>query len=178
VACTRMTACPRGSGARETASSDLSEPKQMLEAQVRELCVRGGINAQYEGARGRGRAEARPGEGRQNDRWTPCDAPSRPGLAQEMATAQAIRTMPPAAELRPGRAPPCQSAAMLNGRCRMHGGKSTGPRTAEGIERIRTSRTKHGRYSQAAIVKRRQSRQLIETIRALISGDTDSMDEG
>jgi hypothetical protein len=32
---------------------------------------------------------------------------------------------------------PCGAAAMRNGRCRFHGGLSTGPRTAEGIERIR-----------------------------------------
>ena len=31
----------------------------------------------------------------------------------------------------------CQSPAMRNGRCRMHGGKSTGPRTPEGKERSR-----------------------------------------
>jgi hypothetical protein len=29
----------------------------------------------------------------------------------------------------------------------MHGGASTGPRSAEGIERIRQARTVHGRYS-------------------------------
>lgn len=37
---------------------------------------------------------------------------------------------------------------MKNGRCRMHGGKSTGPRTAEGRERSRLANTKHGRYSR------------------------------
>ena len=31
----------------------------------------------------------------------------------------------------------CQCPAMSNGRCRLHGGKSTGPKTAEGIESIR-----------------------------------------
>jgi hypothetical protein len=41
-----------------------------------------------------------------------------------------------------------REAPMPNGRCRMHGGLSTGPRTPEGIERIRQSRTKHGIYSQ------------------------------
>jgi hypothetical protein len=30
---------------------------------------------------------------------------------------------------------PCQGAAMPNGRCKLHGGKSTGPRTPEGLER-------------------------------------------
>jgi hypothetical protein len=29
----------------------------------------------------------------------------------------------------------------------MHGGASTGPKTADGLARIRTARTKHGRYS-------------------------------
>jgi hypothetical protein len=40
--------------------------------------------------------------------------------------------------------PSCQQPAMPNGRCRLHGGKSTGPRTAEGLERIRAARTTHG----------------------------------
>src|SRR5262245_45158264 len=30
---------------------------------------------------------------------------------------------------------PCRAAAMPNGRCKVHGGKSTGPRTLEGLER-------------------------------------------
>jgi hypothetical protein len=30
---------------------------------------------------------------------------------------------------------PCQGPAMANGRCRMHGGRSTGPRTKEGLAR-------------------------------------------
>jgi hypothetical protein len=36
---------------------------------------------------------------------------------------------------------------MRNGRCRLHGGKSTGPRTEEGRARIRAARTRHGRYT-------------------------------
>jgi hypothetical protein len=36
---------------------------------------------------------------------------------------------------------------MANGRCRLHEGKSTGPRTAEGLERMRRAKTKHGLYS-------------------------------
>lgn len=63
---------------------------------------------------------------------------------------------------------PCRSAAMKNGRCRMHGGASTGPRTAEGIERIRASRTKHGRYSQAAVARRREARQNLRSLRAAL----------
>ena len=63
---------------------------------------------------------------------------------------------------------PCRTAAMPNGRCRMHGGKSTGPRTPEGIQRIRASRTKHGRYSAAAIAHRRKARSVIRAIRVLL----------
>jgi hypothetical protein len=33
---------------------------------------------------------------------------------------------------------------MPNGRCRMHGGPSTGPRTPKGLARIRAARTTHG----------------------------------
>src|SRR3954464_10605790 len=39
---------------------------------------------------------------------------------------------------------PCRAAAMPAGRCRIHGGASTGPRTGEGLERIRAARTTHG----------------------------------
>jgi len=54
------------------------------------------------------------------------------------------------------RGTPCQAAAIWSTRsqrhtrCKNHGGLSTGPRTAEGIERIRRAVTKHGRYSAAA----------------------------
>ena len=38
----------------------------------------------------------------------------------------------------------CRQPAMANGRCRFHGGKSTGPRTAAGRERARNNRLVHG----------------------------------
>ncbi len=42
---------------------------------------------------------------------------------------------------------PCQAPAIRGRlRCRMHGGRSTGPRTAEGMARIRAARTSHGGY--------------------------------
>jgi hypothetical protein len=72
---------------------------------------------------------------------------------------------------------PCRSAAMRNGRCRMHGGASTGPRTAEGIERIRAARTKHGRYSAATIAARREARAVIRTVRALLRSDATTVEE-
>jgi hypothetical protein len=43
------------------------------------------------------------------------------------------------------RGTPCQCPAMSNGRCRLHGVLSTGPKTLEGIERIRQVVTKHRR---------------------------------
>jgi hypothetical protein len=47
---------------------------------------------------------------------------------------------------------------MPNGRCRMHGGVSTGPRTAEGLERSRRARWRHGHYSAEAkaVLQRRR----------------------
>ena len=41
---------------------------------------------------------------------------------------------------------PCKGPAMLNGR--MHGGTSTGPRTAEGLQHIAKARTVHGARSR------------------------------
>jgi hypothetical protein len=67
-----------------------------------------------------------------------------------------------------GKGTPCRSPAMPNGRCRMHGGPSTGAKTAEGIERIRIGRTKHGRYSAASIAQRRAARQALRELRALL----------
>ena len=58
----------------------------------------------------------------------------------------------------------CRGPAMRNGRCRLHGGKSTGPRTVAGLERSRRARWKHGAYSREtrAILanSRRQWREL------------------
>jgi hypothetical protein len=64
----------------------------------------------------------------------------------------------------------CQQAAMPNGRCRMHGGPSTGPKTEAGIAAIRASRTKHGRYSAAAKQQRREARAMLRAVRELLKG--------
>jgi len=44
---------------------------------------------------------------------------------------------------------PCHQPAMKNGRCRLHGGKSTGPITREGKKRSRMANYKHGFYSES-----------------------------
>jgi hypothetical protein len=61
--------------------------------------------------------------------------------------------------------PPCQGPAMRNGRCRMHGGGSTGPRTPEGLERCRRANWKHGWYSAAAVEQRREVRKMLRQMR-------------
>jgi hypothetical protein len=64
---------------------------------------------------------------------------------------------------------PCKRRPMPNGRCKMHGGPSTGPRTPEGLERLRKARTKHGGYSSEAKALRaciqrlrKESKRLVE----------------
>ena len=42
---------------------------------------------------------------------------------------------------------PCCAPAMPNGRCRLHGGKCTGPRTEKGKAAFKAAHTKHGRYT-------------------------------
>jgi hypothetical protein len=51
----------------------------------------------------------------------------------------------------------CRQPAMKNGRCRMHGGPSTGPRTAEGRARCAGARLKHGFYSAEMVALRRSA---------------------
>src|ERR1039458_125706 len=64
----------------------------------------------------------------------------------------------------------CRAPAMANGRCRSHGGKSTGPRTPEGRASVARADTAHGQYAQAGFgaelrVATRQARVLMRRIR-------------
>ena len=70
------------------------------------------------------------------------------------------------AKTRSGR--PCRGPGMANGRCRMHGGPSTGPRTPEGKERTRLSVLKHGRFTAAAIAARREAAAQRRALRELL----------
>jgi hypothetical protein len=63
----------------------------------------------------------------------------------------------------------CQCPAMKNGRCRLHGGLSTGAKSAEGIERIRRAVTKHGRFTAHAIAERRQIGVLLRQFRHMLA---------
>ena len=62
----------------------------------------------------------------------------------------------------------CQAPAMRNGRCRMHGGSSTGPRTPEGLARSRRARWKHGLYSAEAKAEARFFHQRIKKLEDLL----------
>jgi hypothetical protein len=57
---------------------------------------------------------------------------------------------------------------MLNGKCRMHGGASTGPRTPEGLQRLAKARTVHGRYGAEMRELRRLMRLLDEEQRRVL----------
>ena len=63
---------------------------------------------------------------------------------------------------------PCKGPAMPNGRCRMHGGTSTGPRTLEGLQRIVKARTVHGAYGAEMRELRRLMRVLDEEQRRVL----------
>src|SRR5262245_21019477 len=62
---------------------------------------------------------------------------------------------------------PCRQPAMPNGRCRLHGGLSTGPRTAEGRRRARTARLVHGYRSAELIGLRSRAVHAARRLRAL-----------
>ena len=63
----------------------------------------------------------------------------------------------------------CRQPAMRNGRCRMHGGLSTGPRTPEGRARCARARLTHGGYSAATRALRTEARAWTRRVRALIA---------
>ena len=53
---------------------------------------------------------------------------------------------------------PCQRPAYKrNGRCRLHGSRSTGPKTEDGLGLLTAARTTHGKYTKnkRAVAKQR-----------------------
>ncbi len=80
---------------------------------------------------------------------------------------------------------PCRNWAMKNKkRCQNHGGKSTGPRTVAGRERIRQRHWKHGWRSAQAREEHREFRKLLTSAQELakqieegVSGNSISLDE-
>jgi hypothetical protein len=62
----------------------------------------------------------------------------------------------------------CRQPAMRNGRCRMHGGLSTGPRTAAGRARCAAARRTHGFYSAEIVALRRAGAAYCRRMDALV----------
>jgi len=58
---------------------------------------------------------------------------------------------------------PCQQPAMANGRCRLHGGMSTGP------PRGNKNALKHGFYTKKAVENRRYIKQLLNESQELFN---------
>src|SRR5215813_5923622 len=56
------------------------------------------------------------------------------------------------------------------GRCKLHGGKSTGPRTMEGLERSRRANWKHGHFSREAKAERSRLRAAIPPSGSIAGG--------
>lgn len=53
-----------------------------------------------------------------------------------------------------------------NGRCRLHGGRSTGPRTEEGLARLTASKITHGQTTAANRAKAKQRAEVGRQVRA------------
>ena len=77
---------------------------------------------------------------------------------------QGVAASRPGLHATPGRAPACGARtraagwclglAMANGRCRIHGGASTGPRSAAGLARMVAAKTTHGRFAMSGAPER------------------------
>jgi hypothetical protein len=68
---------------------------------------------------------------------------------------------------KPGRL--CQRAALRGRtRCSLHGGRSTGPKTKAGLQRIRRAHLKHGYRSKAYIEASRGARYRLRILAALV----------
>ena len=60
----------------------------------------------------------------------------------------------------------CQRAAYKhNGRCALHCGLSTGPRTLEGLQRISEANLKHGRQTKDKLAARRHAAKVGRRVR-------------
>ena len=72
---------------------------------------------------------------------------------------------------------PCRQPALVNGRCRLHGGHSTGPRTDAGKSATRAAHVTHGFWTEESLAFRQsfqavlqQGRLLCRTVKAAQTG--------
>ena len=66
------------------------------------------------------------------------------------------------AKARQNKHKPCRQPAMKNGRCRLHGGKSTGPKTMIGKRKAAFANYKDGFYTKEAIEERKYMQELLK----------------
>jgi len=60
----------------------------------------------------------------------------------------------------------CQRPANKKiGRCRLHGGASSGPRTEQGRAKIAAANLRHGEFTQAKIAKRKEDAKIAKGLR-------------
>ena len=83
-----------------------------------------------------------------------------PSVQARSCTKVTVAGLPPCCGARTRGGSPCRNLPMRNGRCGMHGGASTGPRTVAGLERMRTAKMIHGGRSRETIEFRRLMREL------------------
>ena len=70
---------------------------------------------------------------------------------------------------------------MSNGRCRLHGGASTGPRTPEGLAHSKAARRRHGKRDAAARARAAQrglARAELANLRRMVREITADLDAG
>ena len=56
-------------------------------------------------------------------------------------------------------------ASKRNGRCRLHGGQSTGPKTAEGRAKIAAANTTTGQHTKEMILRRKKDAKIAKGLR-------------
>lgn len=83
-------------------------------------------------------------------------------------------------EARTRRGTPCQRPGnKSNGRCKLHGGRSTGPRTEEGVARLAASKITHGRTTKAVRAKAKRRAEIgRQVMRELREIETWALDRG
>jgi hypothetical protein len=70
------------------------------------------------------------------------------------------------AEAKTRRGTACQRAAYKhNGRCALHGGRATGPKTQRGLQRISEANLKHGRQTKDKLAARRHAAKVGRQVR-------------
>src|SRR3954471_8604782 len=97
------------------------------------------------------------------------ESPYNPLRSSHWRIGLALAQACPRCGARTRRGTPCRGLAVRNRRrCRMHGGLSTGPRTAGGLERMRAAKITHGQRTAEMERTRKMARELIAESKRLV----------